>query len=71
MQDRHSYPTSRLRRVLASVGGAVLFLGLLFSCIFLARPVAAAEKILTGKVLSTVMRSEPMPFHAIIDDVCV
>ena len=31
----------------------------------------AAETILTGKILCTVMRSEPMPFHAIIDEICV
>lgn len=31
----------------------------------------AAETILTGKVMARVMRSEPMPFHAIIDEVCV
>ncbi|MBO4334361.1 MAG: efflux RND transporter periplasmic adaptor subunit [Desulfovibrio sp.] len=31
----------------------------------------AAETILTGKILCTVMRSEPMPFHALIDEICV
>ena len=37
----------------------------------LTSPAHAAETILTGKVLSTVMRTEPMPFHAIIDEICV
>ncbi|MBQ7618114.1 MAG: efflux RND transporter periplasmic adaptor subunit [Desulfovibrio sp.] len=31
----------------------------------------AEETVLTGKVLSTVIRSEPIPFNAIIDEVCV
>ncbi|MBQ7608162.1 MAG: efflux RND transporter periplasmic adaptor subunit [Desulfovibrionaceae bacterium] len=31
----------------------------------------AAETILTGKVMTTVMRAEPLPFHAIIEKVCV
>ncbi|MBO4369490.1 MAG: hypothetical protein J5803_05270, partial [Desulfovibrio sp.] len=53
---------------------SLLFLGVLLSALFFPPALVSAEDnetILTGKVLSTVMRSEPMPFHAVVDEVCV
>ena len=43
---------------------------ILFVCCILATE-ALAETILTGKVMATVMRQEPLPFNAIIAEICV
>ena len=41
-------------------------------CLFVFQTsLASAETILSGKVLATVMRAEPMPFNAIIDEIYV
>ncbi|MCR5814748.1 MAG: efflux RND transporter periplasmic adaptor subunit [Desulfovibrio sp.] len=53
-----------------SIRFAALLVALFFP-VCVSSPAQAAETILTGKVLSTVMRTEPMPFHAIIDEICV
>ena len=51
---------------------ALIFaLALLLQLVTLPKNTLAAETILTGKILATVMRAAPMPFNAIVDEVCV
>ncbi len=52
--------------------GYIFFLAFFFVASFFLPPESqAAETILTGKVMATVIRAEPLPFHAIIEKVCV
>ena len=49
----------------------IVALVLVGECLLGPKTSFSAETILTGKVLATVMRAEPLPFNAIIDEVCV
>lgn len=53
-------------------GKRFVLLGCLLSAyLLLLGQTALAETILSGKVLATVMRAEPMPFNAVVDEVYV
>ncbi|MBQ7738267.1 MAG: efflux RND transporter periplasmic adaptor subunit [Desulfovibrionaceae bacterium] len=51
--------------------GLLFALTVVFEFLTLSTTTLAAETILTGKVLATVMRAEPIPFHAVVDEICV